>query len=90
VQKRNVELEEELNYVKSCLADEMETRVRVEAELYLLNETNRLLKVEIDKAMRRGDYFENAGYRYAEGIRNTSIAIKTLRDSPTFREDGFF
>lgn len=90
LQEMNADLVKEISDLKVRLATEIETRGRMEAELNLVNDTNHLLKGEVDRKAKRGDYFEKASYKYAEGVRKLLPMIEALRDTTTFRADGSF
>jgi hypothetical protein len=68
----------------------MVTRERLEGEIELVNETNRLLRQEIQKKALEIAYFRDASYRYAEGIRKMIPIIEGLKNTATFTADGCF
>lgn len=80
----------ELSDLRDRLATETGARERLESELELVNETNRLLKVEVRKITRQCDYFRNASHKHAEGIRKVFPIVEGLRDTATFTAEGEF
>ena len=82
------ELVREVSFLRGRVAVETEARERLEAELDLVNETNRMLRVEISRRMQECDYFRSASYRYAEGVRKVFPLVERLHNTATFKEDG--
>ena len=74
----------------NSLMAEIRNRERLESELYLINETNRLLKQELERKTRECDYFFAATHKYTEAVRKLSTTIMDLEKKATFRNDGSF
>lgn len=90
LQERNAELVKEISSLQDRLASELDSKERLEGELDLVNETNRLLKQEIQKKLQECDYFRKASYKYTEGIRKMLPIINGLRNTATFTAEGYF
>ncbi|KAK3933977.1 hypothetical protein QBC46DRAFT_368491 [Diplogelasinospora grovesii] len=90
LQELNAELTKQISNLRDCLTLETEAKERLQAELHLLNETNNLLRQEVQKRTRECSYFKDASSKYAEGIRKVFPIIQGLQSTPTLTEDGCF
>ncbi|KAL2015219.1 hypothetical protein VTK56DRAFT_6058 [Thermocarpiscus australiensis] len=90
LQELNAELVNQISNLQDRIASAMATKERLEGEIELVNETNRLLRQEIQKKAQETAYFRDASYRYAEGIRKMIPIIEGLKNTATFTEDGCF
>ncbi|KAK3305095.1 uncharacterized protein B0T15DRAFT_433663 [Chaetomium strumarium] len=90
LQELNAELASQISELQERVASAMVTKERLEGEIELVNETNRLLRQEIQKKALEIAYFRDASYRYAEGIRKMIPIIEGLKNTATFTADGCF
>ncbi|KAB5515613.1 hypothetical protein GE09DRAFT_1045727 [Coniochaeta sp. 2T2.1] len=90
LQELNADLVKEMSNLRDRLATEMAARERLESELDLVNETNRLLKEDARKTSQQCDHFRNACHKYAEGIRRMFPIVEGLRNTATFTAEGEF
>ena len=90
LQELNAEFVKQISSLQDRLASQIAVKKRLEGELDLVNETNRLLRQEIQKKAQECDYFRVASYKYAEGIRKMIPIIEGLENTATFTADGCF
>lgn len=80
----------ELSELKDCLAAERGAKERLEGKLNLVNKTNCLMKEEVQKQAQECNYYWNASYKYAEGIRQMLSIVEGLKNTAMFTSEGWF
>ena len=89
LQELNDELVKEISSLRDRLVLETREKEKLAGELHLVNETNSLLRKEVEKKTRQCNYFRDTSYKYSEGIGNLHQILEKLRDSTTFTDEGF-